>query len=176
LLKPLQDLGIELSSGRLSQFITDGLAVFHDEKDPLLQAGLSVSQYIHTDDTGACYDGRNGYCTPIGNELFAWFSSTESKSRINFLNCLGQGSDNFYVLNAGVFATMEQQKLPPILLARLELEFEGEVLCSLPLADPADKVVRIETALDREKWLDQQGIKTKRHRRIITEDALMGAC
>jgi len=33
----------------------------------------------------------NSYCTHIGNELFAWFSSTESKSRINFLSCLGQG-------------------------------------------------------------------------------------
>src|SRR5664280_2615603 len=69
---------------------------------------------------------------------------------------------------------MEQQKLPAILLARLELEFEGEVVCSLALADPADKVVRIETALDWKKWLDQHGIKTKRHRRIITEGVLMG--
>ena len=67
-----------------------------------------------------------------------------------------------------------KEKLPPILLARLELEFQGEVVCSLPLANAADKVVRIETALDWEKWLDQQGIKTKRHRRIITEGALMG--
>ena len=81
-------------------------------------------------------------------------SSTESKSRINFLSCLGQGSDYFYVLNAGAFAYMEQQKLPSILLARLELEFEGDVVCSLPLADPADKMVRIETAPDWEKWLD----------------------
>jgi hypothetical protein len=170
----LLDLGVDISSGRLSQFITDDLDMFHDEKDQLLQAGLSVSQYIHTDDTGARHDGKNGYCTHIGNELFAWFSSTESKSRINFLSCLSQGSDHFYVLNAGAFAYMEQQKLPPILLARLELEFEGEVVCSLPLADPADKVVRIETALDWEKWLDQQCIKTKRHRRIITEGALMG--
>jgi hypothetical protein len=172
LLKQLQDLGVDISSGRLSQFITDGLDVFHDEKDQLLQAGLSVSQYVHTDDTGARHDGKNGYCTHIGNELFAWFSSTESKSRINFLSCLSQGSDYFYVLNAGAFAYMEQQKLPAILLARLELE--GEVVCSLPLADPAYKVVRIETALDWEKWLDQHGIKTKRHRRIITEGALMG--
>jgi hypothetical protein len=174
LLKQLQDLGVDISSGRLSQFITDGLDVFHDEKDQLLQAGLSVSHYVHTDDTGARHDGKNGYCTHIGNELFAWFSSTESKSRINFLSCLGQGSDYFYVLNAGAFAYMEQQKLPHILLARLELEFEGEVLCSIPLADPTDKGGRIETALDWEKWLDQHGIKTKRHRRIITEGALMG--
>jgi hypothetical protein len=172
LLKQLLDLGVDISSGRLSQFITDDLDMFHDEKDQLLQAGLSVSEYIHTDDTGARHDGKSGYCTHIGNELFAWFSSTESKSRINFLSCLSQGNDSFYVLNAGAFAYMEQQKLPTILLARLELE--GEVVCSLPLADPADKLVRIETALDWEKWLDQQGIKTKQHRRIITEGALMG--
>ena len=69
---------------------------------------------------------------------------------------------------------MEQQKLPAMLLARLELEFSGEVVCSLPLADPADKRVRIETALDWEKWLDQQGINAKRHRRTLTEGALMG--
>lgn len=120
LLKQLQDLGVDISSGRLSQFITDGLDVFHDEKDQLLPAGLSVSQYLHTDDTGARHDGKNGYCTHIGNELFAWFSSTESKSRINFLSCLGQGRSQSYVLNAGAWAYMEQQKLPPVLLARLE--------------------------------------------------------
>ncbi len=174
LLKQLLDLGVEISSGRLSQFITDDLDVFHDEKNQLLQAGLSVSRYIHTDDTGARHNGKNGYCTHIGNELFAWFSSTESKSRINFLSCLGQGSDYFYVLNAGAFSYMDQQKLPHILLARLELEFSGEAVCSLPLAEPADKEVRIEIALDWDKWLDQRGIKAKRHRRIITEGALMG--
>ena len=176
LVKQLQDLGVDISSGRLSQFITDDLDVFHDEKDQLLQTGLSVSQYVHTDDTGARHDGENGYCTHIGNELFAWFSSTESKSRINFLSCLGQGSDYFYVLNAGAFAYMEQQKLPPLLLARLELEVEDKdkEVCSILLADPADKWVRIETVPNWEKWLDQHDIKNKRHRRIITEGALMG--
>ena len=172
LLKQLLDLGVDISSGRLSQLITDGLDVFHDEKDQLLQAGLSVSQYVHTDDTGARHDGKNGYCTHIGNELFAWFSSTESKSRINFLSCLGQGSDYFYVLNAGAFAYMEQQKLPQVLLSRLE--GGSDVVCTLPLAHPEVGEVRIETTLDWEKWLDQHDIKNKRHRRIVTEGALMG--
>ena len=167
LLKQLQDLGVDISSGRLSQFITDGLAVFHDEKDRLLQAGLSVSRYVHADDTGARHDGKNGYCTHpstklragIGNELFAWFSSTESKSRINFLSCLGQGTDQSYVLNAGALAYMEQQKLPPVLLARLE-----------------DKTVPVETTTqtDLEAWLESQGINSPRHRKIIIEGALMG--
>jgi hypothetical protein len=118
---------------------------------------LSVSDYVHTDDTGARHDGKAGYCTHIGNELFAWFSSTESKSRINFLTCLSQGGTQSYVLNAGALAYMEQQKLPRALLARLE-----------------DKTVRVETVAHWETWLDQQGIKTLRHRRILTEGALMG--
>ena len=170
LLKQLQDLGVDISSGRLSQFITDGLGVFHDEKDQLLPAGLSVSPYIHTDDTGARHDGKNGYCTHIGNELFAWFSSTESKSRINFLSCLGQGCGSLYVLNAGAFTYMEQQKLPRTLLARLETK----AVASVPLAHFEEGTTRIETAPDWEKWLDHHAIKNKQHRRIITEGALMG--
>lgn len=157
LLKQLQDLGVDISSGRLSQFITEGLDVFHDEKDQLLQAGLSVSRYIHTDDTGARHNGKNGYCTHIGNELFAWFSSTESKSRVNFLSCLSRSSQPLYVLNAGAFAYMEEQKLPSMLIARLE-----------------EQALSIGTTDAFKKWLDQCGIKAKRHRRIMTEAALMG--
>jgi len=156
LLKQLQDLGVDISSGRLSQFITDGLELFHDEKDQLLQAGLSVSQYVHTDDTGARHQGKHGYCTHIGNELFAWFRSTESKSRINFLSCL-QGNARCYVLNAGALAYMEQHKLPNTLLAGLD-----------------DKPLRIETQTDWEAWLDKHLIDSPRHRRIITEGTLIG--
>ena len=52
---------------------------------------------------------------------------------------------------------MEQQKLPPVLLARLE-----------------DIAVAIETKADWEAWLDKQGINSPRHRKTITEGALMG--
>jgi hypothetical protein len=63
------------------------------------------------DDTGARHQGHNGYCTHIGNEWFAWFASTESKSRINFLDLLrGGGTD--YIINGEALEYMEAQKLP----------------------------------------------------------------
>jgi hypothetical protein len=65
---------------------------------------------------------------------------------------------------------MEQQKLPRTLLARLETK----AVVSVPLAHFEEGTIRIETAPDWEKWLDQHAIKSKRHRRIITEGALMG--
>jgi len=63
LLEQIRDLGIDISSGKLSDFLTEDLDGFHAEKNELLKTGLSVSQYIHTDDTGARHKGKNGYCT-----------------------------------------------------------------------------------------------------------------
>jgi hypothetical protein len=157
LLEQLHDLGIQISSGRLSQFITENLDVFHQEKDALLEAGMKVSRYVQTDDTGARHDGKNGYCTYIGNELFSWFNSTESKSRINFLSLLQQGLAADYVLNAGALEYMARQKLPKNLLERLELQ-----------------VVTVKERTDWEKWLTEENIASERHRRIITEGTLIG--
>jgi hypothetical protein len=44
----------------------------------------------------------------------------------------------------------------------------------VPPAHCEEGAIRIETAPDWEKWLDQHAIKSKRHRRIITEGVLMG--
>jgi hypothetical protein len=150
----LLDFNVEISAGQLSKLVTDNLDLFHEEKDEILKTGLDISNYIHTDDTGARHKGKNGYCTHIGNEFFAWFNSTFSKSRINFLTCLSQGGVLLYVINSAALSYMEQHKLPKFLLAILE-----------------DIDVRIEGEADWEAWLDQYA-KTDRHRRIMTEGAL----
>jgi hypothetical protein len=153
----LLELGVAISAGQVNHFITEAIDIFHAEKDELLQAGLQASDYIHVDDTTAHHQGKNGYCTHIGNELFAWFGSTQSKSRINFLELLSQGSGRLYLINEGALAYMEKHKLPQFLLAKLET-LEVKQTC----------------AADWEQWLDEHGIIGKTHRRIATEGALMG--
>jgi hypothetical protein len=37
------------------------------------------------DDTGTRHGATNGVCTQIGNQDFAWFGTTTTKSRLNFL-------------------------------------------------------------------------------------------
>jgi len=158
LLEQLHEFGIDISSGQLNNMITENLDDFHDEKDALLQAGIKHSQYIQTDDTKARHAGKNGYCTHIGNELFAWFESTESKSRINFLELLHQGEKKQYVFNAGAFEYMEQHKLPNHVLDKLEAhDFES-----------SDKATLLE-------WLVEKGIKGSVHQRIIIEGAMIGS-
>jgi hypothetical protein len=93
LLEQLHEIGIDISAGHLNKLLIEEKDRFHLEKDQILATGLEVSSYINVDDTGARHMGRNGYCTYIGNELFAFFESTQSKSRINFLNLLRAGHD-----------------------------------------------------------------------------------
>src|SRR4051794_312175 len=88
LLEQLHQLGIDISAGELCRILTEGNEAFHREKDELLPAALAVSTYIEVDDTGARHRGHTGACTQIGNELFASFASTDSKSRLNFLEAL----------------------------------------------------------------------------------------
>ena len=116
IMEELLEFGVDISTGQINRIIVEGKDVFHSEKDEILSAGLEVSRYVHVDDTGARHKGRNGYCTHIGNELFAWFESTESKSRINFLTLL-RGKHTDYVLNDDAFEYMAAQKLPTRLIA-----------------------------------------------------------
>jgi hypothetical protein len=61
--------------------------------------------------------GKNGYCTHIGNELFAWFQSTKSKSRINFIELL-RVEHKDYVLGSDALEYMRRNKLPKVATGR----------------------------------------------------------
>jgi hypothetical protein len=111
ILEQLHDIGVDVSEGQLNRILVEAKDSFHEEKEALLGVGLQVSSYIHTDDTGARHKGRNGYCTHVGNAYFAYFVSTASKSRINFLSILRAGHTD-YVIDSSAMAYMEQQKLP----------------------------------------------------------------
>src|SRR5205085_8936630 len=108
LLEQLHQLGIDISAGQLNRLITEDLEAFHQEKAELLPAGLAVSSYVGVDDTGARHRGQNGSCLLIGNDLFASFHSSDSKSRLNFLEALRQPHTD-YVTNEVAVAYWERQ-------------------------------------------------------------------
>ncbi len=157
LLQQLREWGIDISSGQLNRLVTEQKDRFHAEKTALLPAALAHSTYLHVDDTGARHGGQNGYCTHLGNERFAYFESTASKSRINFLELL-RGPDTDYVINPSALAYMQAQRLAgePIELLR-----QG----TRQLAD-----VEAWTA-----HLQRLSITQHRHVRIATEGALIGS-
>jgi len=158
LLEELREWGVRISSGQLHRLITEGKETFHAEKDEILRVGLVVSRYVHTDDTGARHQGKNGYCTHIGNEWFAWFESTESKSRVNFLELLRAGRTD-YIVSDEALEYMAGQRLPKSVLMEL-VGGMGRVF---------DDAAQWQAALAT--W----GITEERHVRIATEGALLGS-
>jgi hypothetical protein len=157
LLEQLHQLGIDISAGELSRILTEGKDAFHQEKDELLPAALAVSAYVQVDDTGARHQGHNGACTQIGNELFAFFASTDSKSRLNFLEILRRPYAD-YVINETAVAYWQRQKLPKAVMDQLGTGPET-------FADPAAWQSRLR----------ELGITQPRHTRIASEGALLGS-
>lgn len=95
LLEQLDEMGVDISAGQLSNLLLNGHEHFHAEKDELLPTARQISGYLHCDDTSARHQGKAAVCTHIGNELFASFSTTDSKSRLNFLRLLCQPEEQY---------------------------------------------------------------------------------
>ena len=114
------------------------------------------------DDTGARHRGANAVCTQIGNDSFAWFGTTGSKSRMNFLELLRAGHTD-YVVNEAALDTMREHALA------------GPVIQQLA----AHERRRFADQAARQHHLQQLGISalqiTPDPARVATEAALWGA-
>jgi hypothetical protein len=99
--------------------------------------------------------GHNGYCTYMGNERFAWFASTESKSRINFLELLQ--AERRYAVNAEALAYMAERGLAAD---------HRELLAARPvdLGAPSDWAAHLR----------RLGVESPRAVTLATEGALIG--
>ena len=100
----------------------------------------------------------NGYCTFIGNELFSWFESTGSKSRINFLELLNTGYDDYHFTEES-FSYMERYKVAPWIREKLTKA------CERWFANREQF----------EEHLQKHGITNTHYRRLIVEAGLIGS-
>ncbi len=102
LLALLADLGISVSKRQLVRLLIDDQSGFLDEARDVLRTGLDTAPWITVDDTGARHKAKNGVCTQIGNDQFTSFTTTGSKSRLNFLELLNAGETTHLVNDAGL--------------------------------------------------------------------------
>lgn len=158
ILEELREFGVDISAGQINRILIEKKESFHAEQNQILQVGLETATYIHTDDTGARHQGKNGYCTVIGNDLFTHFSSTNSKSRSNYLRIL-RGTAQDFVLNEYSRSYLEKQQLPVCHLSKLK--FDSQVI----------------SRCEREwsEYLEALGITSKQAIKLVTEAGLLGS-
>lgn len=113
--------------------------------------------YIRTDDTGAKHQHKSEYCTHIGGEYFAFYKTTSSKSRANFLKILLQGKEG-YAINEAFIWHLFQCGVEDDLLNRFE--------------DHVGKKYRKKKGLNR--LLNSLEIENKKLRQQCLEAGLVG--
>jgi Transposase IS66 family len=118
LVAQLRTIGLAISTRQVMRLLIDRQQRFLDEARDVLRAGLAQAAWITVDDTGARHKAANGACTQIGNDHFAWFGTTASKSRLNFLDLLRAGHPD-YVINAEALAYMRERGLSASLIEQL---------------------------------------------------------
>src|SRR5437764_11486657 len=162
LLAQLRAIGISISKREVMRLLIEKQDEFLSEDQEVLQAGLATADWISADDTGARHRGASAVCTQIGNDNFAWFGTTGSKSRQNFLALLRAGHAD-YVVNDAALEYMREHGL------------SGPVVRQL--AGHAQRQFADQAAWQRH--LEQLGITalavTPDPVRVATEGALWGA-
>ncbi len=118
LVELLRMLGMDISQRQVVRILADANEAFRAEARDVLRAGLTHGRWISVDDTGARHQGRNAFCTQIGNHAFTFFATGGSKNRANFLGLLRAGHGD-YALNDQAFAYMRRRNLAGPIIAKL---------------------------------------------------------
>jgi hypothetical protein len=106
----LNDIGIVISKRQVMRLLIEGQDAFLSEARDVHRTGLATAAWITVDDTGARHKAQNGFCTHIGNDQFTSFTTTSSKSRLNFFEVLLAG-DTTHLINDAAIAYMHEHSL-----------------------------------------------------------------
>jgi hypothetical protein len=107
----LQQAGIAISTGQVSNLLIHGQEQFHEEKTAVYEAGLRSSPWQQLDDTLTRVDGENQSCHVVCNPVYAAYFTRPSKDRMTVLDVLRQGRARQYCVNTETLTLLEHINL-----------------------------------------------------------------
>ena len=109
ILEFLENVGIQISEGEISNWLIQERESFHAEKDAVYEAGLASSPYQQTDDTLTRVDGQNQHCHVVCNPVYTAYHTRPSKERLSVLDVLRNGRERIFRLNEEALGYLENQ-------------------------------------------------------------------
>ena len=156
ILEFLQQVGLHISAGQLSNLLIQKHDAFHQEKTALYEAGLRSSRYQQTDDTTTRVNGVNQHCHVVCNPLYTAYFTLDKKDRLTVLDVLRNGAPRVYRLNAPAYAWLAPFGLSASSVAKLqalpqdqdlsEAEFTRGLAEQLPQLGPQQRKHILEAA------------------------------
>jgi hypothetical protein len=112
LLEFLEDLGVKISAGYLSNLLIKNQGNFEQEKNQVYEAGLGSSPWHNFDQTGARVGGVNHTTNVLCNPLYTIYWTTLRKDRLTVLQGLQNQSELQFILNRETFRLLDGLGLP----------------------------------------------------------------
>ena len=112
LLELLEDIGISMSAGYLSNLLIKNQADFEREKREVYLSGLESSPWQHIDQTAVRVGGVNHTTNIICNPLYTVYWTTANKDRLTVLKGLQNGKELEFILNQLTYELLTNFPLP----------------------------------------------------------------
>lgn len=109
----LENIGVKISVGEISNLLIKGKEEFHAEKAEVYEAGLRSSPYQGVDDTQTRVDGENQHCHVLCNPVYTIYQTLPNKTRLSVLDVLRQGRERLFLLNEEAMGYLEGIQLAP---------------------------------------------------------------
>jgi hypothetical protein len=109
ILEFLENVGIRISKGEISNWLIQEREGFHAEKDAVYEAGLASSPYQQTDDTLTRLDGQNQHCHVVCSPVYTSYHTRASKERLSVLDVLRNGRERIFRLNEEALGYLKNQ-------------------------------------------------------------------
>lgn len=112
LLEFLEDIGISMSAGYLSNLLIKNHSGFESEYNEVYISGLESTTWQHLDQTSARVKGINQTTNVVCNPLYTVYSTTLKKDRLSVLGVLQNKQELEFVLNGLTYELLNTLNVP----------------------------------------------------------------
>jgi hypothetical protein len=139
----LENMGIRISAGQVSNLLIKKQDDWHAEKEAVYLAGLQSTSWQHVDDTATRVNGENQHCHIVCNPLYSAYFTRPRKDRLTVIDILANRFETQFLLNQQTCEWLQTFGTPQWAQAAIAHWPQGTVLTYPELAD------LVQTELDR---------------------------
>jgi hypothetical protein len=107
----LVNVGVQISTGEVSNLLIQKQEDFHAESEAVYEAGLYSSPWQQSDHTETRKNGQRQHCQVVCNPVYTSYHTHPKADRLTALDVLRQGRKRIFLLNEEAFGYLEKAVL-----------------------------------------------------------------